>query len=127
MLLRSNLGYIYRSDSEDYGRTWCNAYSTGLFNPNSGIDAVKMDDGTIMLLSNPIKNNWGYRAPLDLTYSKDNGKTWSLLKTLEETVEGKEEELEYSYPAITSVGNKLYMTYTYNRLSIAYWEITIEE
>lgn len=127
MLLRSNLDYIYRSDSNDYGRTWSNAYSTGLYNPNSGIDAVKMDNGTIMLLYNPTQNNWGHRTPLNLSYSTDNGKTWTLLKTLEDVEAGKEEEAEFSYPAITALGNKLYMTYTYNRLSIAYWEITIEE
>src|SRR5690554_5626207 len=42
MLLRSTEGYIYRSDSEDFGSTWSKAYKTALPNPNSAIDLTKL-------------------------------------------------------------------------------------
>ena len=39
-MMRSTRGKIYRSDSTDYGRSWCPAYATTLPNNNSGIDVV---------------------------------------------------------------------------------------
>ena len=43
MLIRSNAGKIYKSDSTDFGMTWCKAYETPYPNPNSGIDLVKLE------------------------------------------------------------------------------------
>ena len=37
-----------------------------------------------------------------------------------------EEDVEYSYPAITAHNGKLHITYTYNRVSIVYWEVEIK-
>ncbi|MHB8277067.1 MAG: exo-alpha-sialidase [Candidatus Humimicrobiaceae bacterium] len=76
MLLRSTEGCIYRSDSTDGGRTWTDAYPTELPNNNSGIDIVKMENGTLVLVYNPVGINWGPRTPVALTASFDNGKTW---------------------------------------------------
>ncbi len=126
-LLRSAKGKIFASLSNDKGRTWSKAYDTGLLNPNSGIDCVKAPNGDIMLVSNPAGGNWGDRTPLTLTVSKDNGKTWELVLTLEEAEVGREEDVEYSYPAITEKDGKFYITYTYNRLSIAFWEVEIKD
>src|SRR5699024_2043312 len=49
MLLRSSRSSIYRSDSKDGGKTWSPAYATSLPNNNSGIDVVKLEDGTLVL------------------------------------------------------------------------------
>src|SRR5690606_16289924 len=77
MLLRSTEGYIYRSDSEDFGSTWSKAYKTALPNPNSAIDLTKLENGNLALLYNPDDKNWGDRSTLLLAFSTDNGKTWS--------------------------------------------------
>lgn len=118
-LMRTNKGRIYRSDSADYGKTWTKAYATELPNNNSGIDAVKTDKGTF-LLYNPVEENWGARSPVTLAFSADNGKSWTNLKDLD--CEGE----EFSYPAITAVGNTLYLTYTYLREKIRFWRIEVE-
>ena len=68
MLVRTGVGSIYKSDSTDGGKTWCKAYDTGMPNPNSGIDVVKLDNGVLVLIMNPISENWGDRAPLVLMY-----------------------------------------------------------
>ena len=68
MFIRTNMGHIYRSDSKDGGMTWCKAYETPMGNPNSGIDVVKLDNGVLVLIMNPISENWGDRAPLVLMY-----------------------------------------------------------
>lgn len=119
MLTRTNVGRIYRSDSEDYGATWCMAYKTKLLNNNSGIDLAKTDNGDLFLVSNPVAENWGRRTPLTLMKSTDNGETWAEVLVLEK------DEGEYSYPAIVCKGNMLYITYTWKREKIAYWEIEI--
>ncbi|MCY4779419.1 exo-alpha-sialidase [Sphingobacterium sp. UT-1RO-CII-1] len=123
MLLRTTSGFIYRSDSEDNGQTWSEAYSIGLPNPNSGIDLVKMKNGDLALLYNPDSKDWGSRGELRLALSKDNGSTWKDVFTLE----SGDPKDEYSYPAIISWDNTLGMTYTFNRKTIVFRELTISK
>lgn len=114
MLLRSSEGYIYRSDSQDYGLTWTDAYSIGEPNNNSGLDLVRCsNDGCLYLVCNPVAANWGLRSPLSLLKSRDNGATWQRVLDLE-TQPG-----EFSYPAIIETGDGLCITYTWNRQNIA--------
>ena len=121
LLARSSFSAVYRSDSADFGKTWSVARPTKLPNNNSGLDVTRLDDGTLALIYNPVSKNWGPRSPLSVSLSFDNGETWEARVDLE-TVEG-----EFSYPAIISCGNRLYMTYTWNRRVVAYAEAEIVE
>lgn len=116
-LIRSDKGALYRSSSADQGETWSKAKRTKLPNNNSGIDLAKDSSGRIWLCCNPVGKNWGDRYPLCLLCSKDNGKSFENVFTLES------ETGEYSYPAVVFENNRLYITYTYNRKQIAFWEI----
>ena len=118
MLMRSTRGYVYRSDSSDYGRTWCAAYATNLPNNNSGIDLVRLDNGGVCLAYNPVKGNWGQRHPISLAFSSNNGKSWTKIIDLET------EPGEFSYPSIIADGTRLHLTYTWNRKNITYYELT---
>ena len=122
MLLRSTAGAIYRSDSDDFGRNWSPAYRTDLPNPNSAIDLVQLEDGTLALLYNPDGENWGSRATLTLAFSFDNGQTWP-----EQVVVGQSEleDGELSYPAIIQWGDQLALTYTWERKDIVFQQVTI--
>ncbi|MBR3620183.1 MAG: exo-alpha-sialidase, partial [Clostridia bacterium] len=102
MFTRTSAGRIYRSDSEDCGETWCEAYSTDLPNNNSGIDLVRITDGRLFLVSNPVCENWGERSPLTIQVSSDNGKTFSEFFVLED----EQKDSEFSYPAITHRNGK---------------------
>lgn len=115
-LLRSTYGMICQSDSEDYGKTWSPVYKTSLPNPNSGIDLVKLPDGTVILTANEDSANWGSRGVLALFVSRNNGETW---KKRLEVVRGKAED-EYSYPAIIQTGDSIALTYTWNRKNIVF-------
>lgn len=108
-LMRSTRGRIYRSDSKDFGKTWCEAYPTQLPNNCSGIDAVRMDSGILAVVYNPVPDNWGKRSPLSVSISKDNGLTFTEPFHLE-TASG-----EYSYPSVTAEENTLNIFYTANR------------
>ncbi len=115
-MFRTDAGRIYRSDSTDGGKTWCDAYSTGLMNNNSGIDCVMTDDGRLWLVHTPV--GMKVRNRLILSVSDDNGKTWKDVMTLEESKLNL--AAEYSYPAIIAEGNRLYITYTHSRKTINY-------
>ena len=99
---------VYKSS--DGGHTWSDAKPTGLPNPNSGIDAVKMRDGRVALVYNPSKTE---RTPLVLAFSPDDGDTWSVPVALENAPG------EYSYPAIIQTRDGLlHITYTWRRQHI---------
>lgn len=118
-LMRTNKGRIYRSDSTDDGMTWGNSRPIDIANNNSGIDCVRANNGNVYLLCNPISMDWGERSPLTLFVSNDNGDHFEKLLDLET------EHGEFSYPAIIADGNRLYVTYTWNRETIAFAEIAI--
>ena len=121
MLLRSSelIGYICESASTDGGKTWTPARPTSLPNPDSGIDAVRMRDGTIALVYNHTKHG---RTPLNLALSSDDGNTWGFPYALE-VAPG-----EFSYPAIIQAGDgMLHITYTWKRRRIKHIAINPSE
>ena len=123
MLLRSTVGFIFRSDSTDYGKTWCEAYPTELPNNNSGIDVVNFNNfnGHLFLVFNPVAGNWVARTPLSLTLSKDNGKTWGKPLNIQEG------QGSFSYPSmITLNDDSVGMTYSWNRVAISFVKIILK-
>lgn len=112
MLVRATkqIGFICEATSKDGGRTWSPARPTRLPNPNSGIDAVKMKDGTVALVYNHTTSG---RSPLNIAFSRDDGASWSPPLILEG------EPGEYSYPAIIQTQDgMLHITYTWRRQRI---------
>jgi predicted neuraminidase len=107
----ANIARIIVSDSFDNGITWTEARPLDLPNPNSGIDAIALKDGRVVLVFN---NTTTGRTPLNLAVSHD-GEHFKVFDTLEDGPG------EYSYPAIIQGNNgDLYITYTWNRKSIAF-------
>jgi predicted neuraminidase len=85
-------------------------------NPNSGIDAVALRDGRIVLIYNDSTSE---RTPLDLAVSRD-GENFRNFAVLES------KPGEYSYPAIIQdAKGDLEITYTWNRKSIKYVHIPL--
>ena len=95
--------------------------SLGLPNPNSGIDAVTLNDGRFLLVYNPTTKNWGNRVPLTVAVSND-GKIWKNVFDLESVKDPKSaEEEEYSYPSVIQDKNGLvHIVYTWNRKTVKY-------
>jgi predicted neuraminidase len=106
------------SDSFDGGKTWTQARFIALPNPNSGIDAVRLHDGRIVLIFN---NSSNARTPLNLAISRD-GEHFKVFKTLEDG------PVQYSYPAIVQAANgDLLMTYSWRRETIKFVRIPLRE
>lgn len=112
MLMRSNAGRIFRSDSTDHGVTWAEATPVDLPNPNSAIDVAQVSHGLIALAYNHAGGNWVQRSPMSIAFSRDDGKTWS--KRVD--VEGGSGN--FSYPTLLVRKDRLYMSYSSNRHSI---------
>jgi predicted neuraminidase len=114
----SLIGRICVADSFDAGATWTAARPLDLPNPNSGIDAVALRDGRVVLAFN---NSSRERTPLNLAVSKD-GEHFNVFETLEN------EPGEYSYPAlIQGQDGDLLITYTWKRKLIRYARIPLAE
>lgn len=116
MLCRTKQGRISEAWSNDSGCTWTEMKLTELPNPNSGIDAVTLNDGRHLLVYNPTRppeGRWGGpRSPLTVAVSED-GKTWKAALVLEN------EPGEYSYPAVIQDSDGLvHITYTWRRQKV---------
>jgi predicted neuraminidase len=105
MLCRTKQGRIAESWSSDGGHTWSEVCLTSLQNPNSGTDALSLEDGRQLLAYNP-SSSW--RSPLNIALSED-GRTWQDVLTLASGLG------EYSYPAVIQAADGLvHVTYTWN-------------
>lgn len=116
LLARSKEGVVLTAWSQDNGRHWSDLQPTSLPNPNSGIDAVTLQDGQQLLVYNHIgkkPNQWGgRRSPLNVALSED-GKTWIAALVLEHKAG------EYSYPSvIQSADGLVHIVYTWQRKRI---------
>ena len=121
MLMRSTerVGYVCASASDDYGRTWSPAERVPIPNPNSGLDAVRLADGRILLACNPVREG---RTPLSVLVSEDNGATWPRRVDLE-TGTG-----EYSYPSVIQAGDgRVRVVATHGRTQIFHYVLDPRE
>ena len=112
----SDIARVCVSDSFDNGLTWTPVHALDVPNPNSGIDAVALRDGRVVLLYN---NSTTDRWPLNLAVSGD-GEHFANFLTLEA------KPGEFSYPAILQDSRgDLEITYTWNRKSIEYAQVPL--
>lgn len=116
MLCRSRQNMIYQTWSEDDGAHWERLRPTSLPNPNSGIDAAALGDGTFVLVYNPLLHGADWfngRNVLTVAVSSD-GETWKDVYELERDRDG-----EYSYPAVIAGSDgSIHITYTARRKTI---------
>lgn len=115
-LMRSSVGYVFRADSYDGGRTWNSPFPLNVANPNSPICALSLSDLRLYLLCNPNGlpegKSKGKRTPLALYFSENNGCTYRKINSLA-TGMG-----EFTYPAMKHADGKLYITFTKNKTEV---------
>jgi predicted neuraminidase len=105
--------------SSDCGATWSPMRFSSLPNPNSGLDAVGLHSGPILLVYNHAAGSherWDAgREVLNVALSVD-GEHWRKVITLEQ-----EPGSEFSYPAaIQTADGLVHVTYTWKRSKIAH-------
>ena len=110
------LGRVGMSESRDGGLTWSSLKLLDLPNPNSGIDAVGLKDGRVLLIYNHTARG---RSPLNLAVSSD-GTNFTPVMVFES------EPGEYSYPAIIQASDgSVHATWTWNRKKIRHAHIPL--
>ena len=115
---KSRAARIAVADSMDDGKNWTQARFLALPNPNSGLDAVRLRDGRIVLIYNHSTNA---RTPLVLAVSRD-GEHFMRFRTLEDGPG------QYSYPAIVQAANgDLLMTYSWRRKTIKFVRLPLSD
>jgi len=89
MSLRTQLGSVFLSYSEDRGETWTLPQTSGLKAPES-CTCLRRIPGTNSLLLiwndslyNPGHHHYGERSPLSLAISNDGGNTWQRAGNME--------------------------------------------
>ncbi|MBK8177269.1 MAG: exo-alpha-sialidase [Rhodospirillales bacterium] len=118
MLCRTRQATIGSCRSQDGGKTWSPLEASELPNPDSGIDAVNLASGHVLLVYNHSQTG---RSPLNLAISSD-GKHWSAVGVLED------EPGEFSYPAIImDTAGRVHVTYTWNRRRIRHVAFLAED
>lgn len=94
-----NARHIFTSESAD-GKSWSPPQRTTLPNNNSGIVAIALRSGRVLLLFNNVRGR-AHRWPMSAALSVDDGNTWPYVRDLEPDyhlgsgLEPREEDGEY--------------------------------
>ncbi len=81
---------LWRTDSDDGGRTWSEPYVTDIPNPDTKSRIINLPDGRIVLFHNPRerpssdpgRNLHRHRTQLEMWVSSDGMKSWYLKRTI---------------------------------------------
>jgi len=111
MVIRSNAGVQCYSYSEDRGETWSEVEESTLVSPVSPatIERIPGTGDLLAVWNNNLSDDpevAKLRTPLNAAISKDEGKTWTNVKTLESDPDGW-----YCYIAMEFVGDDVLLGY----------------
>lgn len=103
MVIRTTLGYIAKCYSQDQGRTWTRPVRVReLEAPNAPATISRIPaTGDLLLIWNRSKTE---RHPLNSAVSKDDGRSWGCIRTVDDTSPS-------AYASITPVGDRILLTY----------------
>jgi sialidase-1 len=88
MVMRTQLGAVFQAHSADGGATWSRPQTTGLRQPETCPELIRLSTGDLMLVwcnaeYNPgFGSHYGKRSPLAAALSRDEGATWTFAKNL---------------------------------------------
>jgi BNR repeat-like domain len=111
MIVRTQLGEIYASYSNDRGESWSSAERWGIRSPESPATLRRIPaTGDLLLVWNPVyeagAGHGGKRTPLVAAVSRNEGRTWSEPRTLE----GRADQ-EYAYTSLTFFEHRVLLSY----------------
>ncbi|MCO5241635.1 MAG: glycoside hydrolase [Chitinophagaceae bacterium] len=111
MFIRTNAGAQYFSYSKDKGVTWSEIERSNITSPTSpaSIARIPSTRNLLMVWNNTVNEK---RTPLNIAVSKDEGKTWAYIKTLEDNP-----DRGYCYIAIHFIEKNVLLSYCAGSLS----------
>ena len=91
MVMRSQLGSLFVSESADDGRTWSLPQTTGLRTPESCPELTRIPaTGDLLMIWNSspydpgFRSHYGKRSPLTAAVSRDEGRSWERPRDIED-------------------------------------------
>lgn len=141
MLARSTAGAVFRAVTDDPA-VWPELRPTSLPNNNSGIAVVALPGGALICVHNDAAGDWGARSRLVVSRSDDDGLTWRQVAVLKNGTPGGADgapaaaaatgivttgDGEYSYPSAVVHDDELWVTYSWQRRSIALVRLPVDE
>lgn len=112
MYMRTDVRKQYISVSKDQGETWSEVAPSNINSPRSPMSVKRIPStGDLLLVWNNNKTK-EIRTPLNIAISKDEGKTWEKVKTLEDDPEGR-----FCYTSIFFIDD--YVLIAYNNTGIS--------
>lgn len=113
---RTRQNRVFSVWSHDAGRHWGPMSLLDVDNPNSGLDAVTLADGRMLMVYNPTLGGahwWNGRGTLAVALS-DDGVHWHQVLQLEH-----QPGQEFSYPAVIQTRDgRIHISYTWKRIRI---------
>lgn len=111
MIIRTSLGRIYASYSRDGGDTWSAPEPTALVAPAAPASIERIPstgDLLIIWINNPkgARAGWKERSPLAAAISRDDGRTWSKPRNIED-----DPRASFGYCSITFLNRRVLLTY----------------
>lgn len=114
MVMRTELGSVFRSKSFDGGRTWTPAQPLGMSAPASCPELFRIPStNDLLLIWNHAEydpnfgSHYGRRSPLTSAISDDNGETWKHFKNIE-----TDPDWAYFNPGCSFIsGNRIALNY----------------
>jgi predicted neuraminidase len=102
---------ITTAESDNAGDTWTSPVALDLPNPDSGLSALRLADGRLLLAFNDSATS---RENLRLAVSENQGHSWKRVATLDQ-----EPGAEFSYPYLLQARDgKIQLVYTWKRQAI---------
>ena len=110
-------GRVLLSRSADSGRSWTAPVKTELPNPNAAVDALRLEDGSLLMALN---NDASERTHLSLARSRDDGQTWRILhQFVRPAGAAAGQAAEFSYPRLLLARNgEFHLFYTVDKAEI---------
>lgn len=90
MVMRTQIGAVFKSYSGDGGETWSKPQTTGLRQPETCPELIRLSSGELMIVwcnaeyDPGFASHYGKRSPLTAAISRDEGETWTNVKNLAE-------------------------------------------
>jgi sialidase-1 len=111
MIVRTQLGQIYSTISNDRGESWGVAKPWGVRSPESPATLRRIPaTGDLLLVWNPVykarAGHGGKRTPLVAAVSTNEGQTWSAPRTLEDRT-----DQEYAYTTVAFFERRVLLSY----------------
>ena len=126
MIIRSQLGRIYKAYSGDGGVTWSDPQETAIRAPESPATIKRIPTTQDLLLVwndhyDPYEPMYGRRSPLVAAISRDEGERWEDRRELE-----KDSEYTYAYVSVAFSDDRTVLTYYQGLAEDGLWSLKLK-